>query len=212
MTDLINPRTLLLALFDAAVQRALPEHNTAAFLPPPPKGRTVVLGAGKAGGAMAAAVDALWPKHAPISGLVVTRYGHVPPAYKAALQKNAGRIEVVEAAHPVPDEAGQRATARIVQLTRGLSADDHGAARWWRWQEGRDHPAWQGTCNGGIEQRAQKAARVGVGRRHSGRRNKATHRMRIHANSTQLSARCTTSTFSRAPQGTTWRCSGKVST
>ena len=122
MTD---PRTLLLALYDAAVQRALPALNTAAFLPPPPpKGRTVVLGAGKAGGAMAAAVDALWPKHAPISGLVVTRYEHVPPAYKAALQNNAGRIEVVEAAHPVPDEAGQRAAQRIVQLTRGLTADD----------------------------------------------------------------------------------------
>ena len=121
MTD---PRTLLLALYDAAVQRALPALNTAAFLPPPPKGRTVVLGAGKAGGAMAAAVDALWPKHAPISGLVVTRYEHVPPAYKAALQQNAGRIEVVEAAHPVPDEAGQRAAQRIVQLTRGLTADD----------------------------------------------------------------------------------------
>ena len=119
-----DPRTLLLALYDAAVQRALPAHNTAAFLPPPPKGRTVVLGAGKAGGAMAAAVDALWPAHAPISGLVVTRYAHVPPAYKAVLQKNAGRIEVVEAAHPVPDEAGQRAAARIAQMTRGLTADD----------------------------------------------------------------------------------------
>ncbi len=107
-------------MFDAAVQRALPAHNTAAFLPPPPKGRTVVLGAGKAGGAMAAAVDALWPADAPISGLVVTRYDHVPPAYKA----RPGRIEVVEAAHPVPDEAGQRAAARIVQLTRGLTADD----------------------------------------------------------------------------------------
>ena len=111
-------------MYDAAVQRALPAHNTAAFLPPPPKGRTLVLGAGKAGGAMAAAVDALWPQHAPISGLVVTRYDHVPPAYKAGLQKNAGRIEVVEAAHPVPDEAGQRAAQRIVQMTRGLTADD----------------------------------------------------------------------------------------
>ncbi len=122
-----DPRTLLLAMYDAAVQRALPAHNTAAFLPPPPdpqRGRTVVLGAGKAGGAMAAAVDALWPQHAPISGLVVTRYDHVPPAYKAGLQKNAGRIEVVEAAHPVPDEAGQRAAQRIVQMTRGLTADD----------------------------------------------------------------------------------------
>ena len=116
----LDPRSLLLKMYDAAVQRALPAHNTAAFLPPPPKGRTVVLGAGKAGGAMAAAVDALWPRSAPISGLVVTRYDHVPPAYKA----QPGRIEVVEAAHPVPDEAGQRAAQRIVQLTRGLTADD----------------------------------------------------------------------------------------
>ena len=123
MANTVNPRTLLLAMFDAAVQRALPAHNMAAFLPAPPdpnKGRTLVLGAGKAAGAMAAAVDALWPTDAPISGLVVTRYEHVPPAYKA----RPGRIEVVEAAHPVPDEAGQRAAARIVQLTRGLTADD----------------------------------------------------------------------------------------
>ena len=115
------PRILLRALYDAAVQRALPAHNTAAFLPPPPRhGRTVVLGAGKAGGAMAAAVDALWPAGAPIAGLVVTRYDHVPPAYLA----QPGRIAVVQARHPVPDEAGLRATQRIVRLTQGLSADD----------------------------------------------------------------------------------------
>ena len=116
----LDPRGFLRALFDAAVQRALPAQVTARFLPPPPKGRTLVLGAGKAGGAMAAAVDALWPTDAPLSGLVVTRYGHVPPAYRA----RAGRIEVVEAAHPVPDEAGRRAAQRIVELTRGLTADD----------------------------------------------------------------------------------------
>ena len=119
----IEPRALLRAMYDAAVQRALPAHNTAAFLPAPPdpkKGRTVVLGAGKAGGAMAAAVDALWPQGAPLSGLVVTRYDHVPPAYKA----RPGRIEVVEARHPVPDEAGARAAQRIAELARGLSADD----------------------------------------------------------------------------------------
>ena len=92
----------------------------AAHLPPPPRGRTLVIGAGKAGGAMAAAVDALWPSAAPLSGLVVTRYGHVPPAYK----QHGGRIEVVEAAHPVPDEAGAQAARRIVELTRGLTADD----------------------------------------------------------------------------------------
>lgn len=115
-----DPRGFLRALYDAAVARALPAENTAAWLPAPPKGRTVVLGAGKAGGAMAAAVDALWPKDAPLSGLVVTRYDHVPPAYRA----RPGRIEVVEAAHPVPDEAGQRAAQRIAQLAQGLTADD----------------------------------------------------------------------------------------
>lgn len=115
-----DPRAFLRSLYDAAVQRALPLHNTAAFLPPPPKGRTLVLGAGKAGGAMAQAVDRLWPAGAPLSGMVVTRYDHVPPDYAAA----GRRIEVVEAAHPVPDEAGRAAAARILALTDGLTADD----------------------------------------------------------------------------------------
>ena len=103
-TPLDDPRGFLRALYKAAVACALPEVVINRFLPPPPKGRTLVIGAGKAGAAMAAAVDALWPQHEPLSGLVVTRYEHVPPAYKA----KPGRIEVVEAAHPVPDAAGQR--------------------------------------------------------------------------------------------------------
>ncbi|MBL8351630.1 MAG: glycerate kinase [Burkholderiaceae bacterium] len=118
-----DPRAFLRALYAAAVSRALPADVIGAHLPPPPepaRGRTLVLGAGKAGGAMAAAVDALWPADAPLSGLVVTRYDHVPPAYRA----QPGRIEVVEARHPVPDEAGRRAAQRIVELTRGLTADD----------------------------------------------------------------------------------------
>jgi len=115
-----DPRGFLRGLYDTAVRRALPAHNTAAFLPPPPRGRTVVLGAGKAAGAMAAAVDALWPASAPLSGLVVTRYEHVPPAYK----DRPGRIEVVEAAHPVPDVAGLRAAQRIFEMAQGLTADD----------------------------------------------------------------------------------------
>ncbi len=115
-----QPREFLRALYDAAVARALPAQNTARYLPALPKGRTLVLGAGKAGGAMASAVDALWPKDAPLSGLVVTRYHHVPPAYKA----QPGRIEVVEASHPVPDAAGERAAQRILDLTQGLTADD----------------------------------------------------------------------------------------
>jgi glycerate 2-kinase len=114
------PRDFLRLLYDTAVARALPAHNMAAQLPAPPAGRTIVIGAGKAGGAMAAAVDALWPANAPLSGLVVTRYDHVPPATK----KSPGRIEVVEAAHPVPDHAGRRAARRIVELTQGLGADD----------------------------------------------------------------------------------------
>jgi hydroxypyruvate reductase len=107
-------------LYDVAVQRALPLHNTAAHLPPPPKGRTLVLGAGKAGGAMAQAVEALWPQDAPLSGLVVTRYGHTPPR-PAGLPE---RIEVVEASHPVPDAAGLAAAERILELTKDLTADD----------------------------------------------------------------------------------------
>ena len=117
----VEPRHFLRTLYDRAVQRALPAHAMQACLPPvPARGRTLVLGAGKAGGAMAAAVDALWPADAPLSGLVVTRYDHVPPAYRAS----PGRIEVVEAAHPVPDEAGRAAAARILELTQGLGADD----------------------------------------------------------------------------------------
>ena len=114
------PLDFLRGLFQAAVTRALPLHNTAAFLPPPPKGRTIVLGAGKAGGAMAQAVEALWPADAPVSGLVVTRYGHTPPRPAGLTQ----RIDVVEAAHPVPDESGMASAQRIMALTQGLSADD----------------------------------------------------------------------------------------
>lgn len=115
-----DPRAFLQQLYRAAVQRALPLHNTAAFLPPVPKGRTLVLGAGKAAGAMAQAVEALWPNHAPLSGLVVTRYQHTPPRPDGLPQ----RIEVVEAAHPVPDAAGVAAAERILPLTQGLTADD----------------------------------------------------------------------------------------
>jgi len=79
-----------------------------------------VLGAGKAGGSMAQALEALWPADAPLSGLVVTRYGHIPPR-PAGL---ATRIELVEAAHPVPDQAGLDAAQRILALAEGLTADD----------------------------------------------------------------------------------------
>jgi glycerate 2-kinase len=115
-----QPRDFLLALYRAAVQRALPLHNTAAYLPKPPKGRTIVLGAGKAGGAMAQAVEAHWPADAPLQGLVVTRYHHTPPR-PAGLKQ---RIEVVEAAHPVPDAAGLAAAQRIMAMAQGLTKDD----------------------------------------------------------------------------------------
>ena len=121
MTDpRTDPQAFLRLLYDAAVHRALPLHNTVAYLPPPPKGRTLVLGAGKAGGAMAQAVEALWPTDKPLSGLVVTRYGHTPPRPAGVPE----RIEVVEASHPVPDAAGLAAAERILALTQGLTADD----------------------------------------------------------------------------------------
>ena len=119
-SHITHPNEFLTELYQAAVKRALPLHNTAAYLPAPPKGRTVVLGAGKAGGAMAQAVEALWPADKPLSGLVVTRYGHTPPRPAGVPE----RIEVVEASHPVPDAAGLAAAERILQLTQGLSADD----------------------------------------------------------------------------------------
>ncbi len=115
-----EPHRFLEHLYQAAVRRALPLHNTAAFLPPPPKGRTIVLGAGKAGGSMAQAVEALWPADAPLEGLVVTRYHHIPPRPEG-LKK---RIEIVEASHPVPDAAGLAAAQRILGMAQGLTKDD----------------------------------------------------------------------------------------
>ena len=119
-----QPREFLQQLYRAAVQRALPLHNTAACLPQPPSaqsgGRTIVIGAGKAGGSMAQAVEALWPADAPLSGLVVTRYHHIPPRPEGL----PVRIEVVEAAHPVPDAAGLAAAERILAMVQGLNAND----------------------------------------------------------------------------------------
>ena len=119
-----RPRQFLEHLFQAAVTRALPLANTARYLPQPPTpesgGRTIVIGAGKAGGAMAQAVEAHWPADAPLEGLVVTRYHHVPPRPEGLAQ----RIEVVEASHPVPDEAGQAAAGRILAMVQGLTEND----------------------------------------------------------------------------------------
>ncbi len=115
-----HPKEFLRHLFDVAVKRALPLANTAAFLPKLPKGRTIVIGAGKAGGAMAHAVEALWPQDAPVQGLVVTRYHHTPPRPADLPQ----RIEIVEAAHPVPDAAGLQAAERMLAMVRGLNEND----------------------------------------------------------------------------------------
>ncbi|MDD5031152.1 MAG: glycerate kinase [Rhodoferax sp.] len=115
MTTISQPtaRALLRQMFDAAVAAAQPALCLPVHLPPPPKGRTVVIGAGKASAAMASAVEAHWP--GPLQGLVVTRYGYEQPCQ---------RIEIVQAAHPVPDAAGLAATQRILQSVQGLTADD----------------------------------------------------------------------------------------
>jgi len=113
MTTTANPRELLRAMFDAAVAAAQPELCVPQHLPAPPAGRLVVIGAGKASAAMARAVEDHW--HGPVSGLVVTRYGYGVPCK---------RIEIVEAAHPVPDASGERAAQRMLHLVQGLTADD----------------------------------------------------------------------------------------
>jgi hydroxypyruvate reductase len=118
-----DPRAFLRALYDAAVAAAQPSVVMKDYLPPPPnakKGRTVVIGGGKASGAMVAALDALWPAEAPIGGLVLTRYHHTPPAYR----QRPGRIELREAAHPVPDEAGLRGAQEMLKKVEGLTPDD----------------------------------------------------------------------------------------
>lgn len=108
-----SARRLLRAMFDAAVDAAQPATCLPPHLPAPPKGRTIVIGAGKAAATMAKAVEDAWD--GPLEGLVVTRYG-----YKVPCQ----RIEIVEAAHPVPDAAGHEAAGRIMKLVEGLSEDD----------------------------------------------------------------------------------------
>lgn len=119
-----DPRGFLRALYQVAVDRAMPALNLAAWLPAPPRGRTVVIGAGKAGGAMAEALEALWPADAPLSGRVVTRYGHTPPAHAERQREGRARIEVVEASHPVPDAAGLAAAQGVLEAVRGLGPDD----------------------------------------------------------------------------------------
>jgi glycerate 2-kinase len=108
-----GPRQLLLDLFQHAIAAVDPLHLVARHLPPPPKGRTIVIGAGKAAARMAQGVEQHWQGE--LSGLVVTRYGHGAPT---------GKIEVIEAGHPVPDAASALAAERMLALVRGLTADD----------------------------------------------------------------------------------------
>ena len=128
MTHSLNKEIeILRSLFDCAVKAAIPSEAIKGALPEPPKGRTLVIGAGKAAASMAFALDDLWPRDKPISGLVVTRYGHIPPPSKQSrgvANLKHSRIEILEAAHPVPDEAGVNASKRILGLTKGLSSDD----------------------------------------------------------------------------------------
>ncbi|MDN2565153.1 glycerate kinase [Aquibium sp. A9E412] len=107
------PRALFEALFDAAVAAADPAETIRAHLPARPRGRTVVIGAGKAAAQMARAFEAAWD--GPLEGLVVTRYGYAA---------DCRRIAVVEAAHPVPDAAGLDAARRLMALVSGLGGDD----------------------------------------------------------------------------------------
>ncbi len=109
----MEPREILTGLFEKAVAAALPDNSIAAFLPAKPKGRTVVIGAGKGAAQLAQAVEKHW--QGPLEGVVVTRYGY------GAVCKN---IEVIEAAHPVPDKAGLEAGKRLQKAVQSLSKDD----------------------------------------------------------------------------------------
>lgn len=108
-------RALLIDSFNAAVAAADPLKIVAAHLPQPPRGRTLVVGAGKAAASMARAVELAWPADAPLEGIVVTRYAHALPTE---------RISVIEASHPVPDDAGEKAAANILARVASLGPDD----------------------------------------------------------------------------------------
>lgn len=111
----MDPKGLLIGSFHAAVAAADPLKILPRHLPAPPKGRTLVVGAGKAGASMALAVERHWPAGAPLEGVVITRHGHGLPTK---------RIAVVEAGHPVPDEAGEAGARDILQRVRELGPDD----------------------------------------------------------------------------------------
>lgn len=112
---MMSPLDLLLGSFHAALAAADPLKIVGAHLPSPPKGRTLVVGAGKAAAAMALAVEQHWPAGAPLDGLVITRYQH-------GLLTN--RITVIEAGHPVPDDAGKKAAREILRRVKALTPND----------------------------------------------------------------------------------------
>ncbi|TMH80055.1 MAG: glycerate kinase [Betaproteobacteria bacterium] len=111
----MEPKQLLIQSFQAAITAADPLKILPSHLPPPPPGRTLVIGAGKAAASMALAVEQHWPQDAALDGLVITRYRHGLPTR---------RIKVIEAGHPVPDEAGESAAREILQRTRSLAPSD----------------------------------------------------------------------------------------
>ena len=119
----MNPRELLMDSFRAALSAADPLVIVPAHLPAPPKGRTIVVGAGKAAAAMAKAVETNWPDGASLEGLVITRYAH---GYDGQSNETAPlpRIRVLEAGHPLPDEAGEAATKEILAIAESLTVDD----------------------------------------------------------------------------------------
>ncbi len=119
----MNPRELLIESFRAALSAADPLAIVPAHLPSPPKGRTVVVGAGKAAAAMAKAVETHWPADAPLDGIVITRYAHGYDGSDADAMPLT-RIRVLEAGHPVPDEAGEMAAKEILAIAETLTADD----------------------------------------------------------------------------------------
>ncbi len=119
-----DPIKFLRHLFDVAVTRASPLANMRDALPPvPSSGKTWVIGAGKAAGAMAQALEELWPADAPLSGAVVTRYEHTPPRPER-LSGRVPRIHILEAAHPVPDAAGVAAAQRMLAIAEQAQAGD----------------------------------------------------------------------------------------
>jgi hydroxypyruvate reductase len=120
MTAITDPKKFLTSLFDAAVAAADPELVIRANLPATPKGRTIVIGAGKGSAQMAAAFERAWAERhegedAPIEGIVVTRYGYGAPCKT---------IEIIEASHPVPDDAGLAASKRLFDAVSNLTEDD----------------------------------------------------------------------------------------